>query len=102
MTVRWKFRARDPLGLAVGVIILLLGWVAFSNSHHIPGGAGEIVGEAGLVLIGTVLVTYVYEYVLRRQHDAHLLELVENRLVSNGPRYGLSGIRDQVNFSALF
>jgi hypothetical protein len=68
----------------------------------IEGPQGKIIGEAGLVLIGTVLVTYVYEFALRRQHDHHLLQLVENCLVSNGPKYGLSGIKDELEFSKLF
>lgn len=102
MTVRDKIRITDPLGTAIGVIIVLVGWIAFLEGPKIHGAPGEIVSEAGLVLIGTVFVTYVYEFVLRRQHDAHLLELVENCLVSNGPKYGLSGIRDQLDFSRVF
>ena len=102
MRDRSRYQSTDPPGITIGLLILALGLILFLSGRALHSQLGEIIQEAGLVIIGTVLVTYVYEATLRRQHDHHLLELVEDCLVSNGPKYGLSGIEDEVVWTKLF
>lgn len=93
---------RSGTGIMLAIIILLIGLVAFLAGRQIEADYGEVLREAGLVIIGTVLVTYCYEFVLRRQHDAALLTLIERRLVGNAPEFGLLSIARRPDFGAMF
>jgi hypothetical protein len=82
-------------GLALGIILLLL---AGSD----PKGAGpSILREAGIVTIGTVLVSLVYEFILRRSHEQELLNVVTEGLLGRARDCGLAQI-ETVDFIRLF
>ena len=83
------------LGLALGLILLLL---AGSN----PKGVGRsILREAGIVTMGTVLVSLVYEFVLRRSHEQQLLNVVTRGLLGRARDCGLAQI-EMIDFVHLF
>jgi hypothetical protein len=56
--------------LAIGVILILGGLLREANDSH--DVFGSIMREAGVVVVGTVLVTFLLESVLRRDHDQHV------------------------------
>jgi hypothetical protein len=83
------------LGLALGIILLLL---AGNN----PKGVGpSVLREAGIVTLGTVLVSLVYEFILRRSHELQLLDVVTEGLLGRARDCGLSQI-DTIDFIHLF
>jgi hypothetical protein len=83
------------LGLALGIILLL---IAGSD----PKGAGpSILREAGIVTIGTVLVSLVYEFILRRSHEEELLNVVTQGLLGRAGDCGLAQI-ETLDFIQLF
>ena len=90
MKVHPNRRSLDLTGILVALLILAVGVILILFGHQLEGTPGELTREAGVVLIGTVLVTYVYEFVLRRQHDRYVLRLVADSVVINGPQYGLT------------
>ncbi len=55
----------------------------------------------GYVLIGTISVSFLYEWILRRRHDAELLELLETSFVKSASELGLVGISKKMNFHDL-
>ena len=90
-------------GLLLGAVILLTGVVLVAFGHQMPADhGGEVINEAGFVIIGTVLVAYCYEYVLRRQHDRYIVDLVEGSLIADAPKFGLVRIHGRFNFRSLF
>jgi hypothetical protein len=81
--------------LSFGVIMLLI-----AGDH--PSGAGKsVLREIGIVTIGTVLVSLVYEFVLRPEHDRQLLSVVESSLITKAPDYGLACV-DALDFREPF
>jgi len=95
--------AIDTQSMLIALVILLFGsCLLLASSQIAPRSGGEILREAGFVIIGTVLVSFVYEYVLRRHHDESLLKFITNSLVTNGPKYGLVSIVERLDFGALF
>lgn len=82
------------LVLAVGIILLFIAGTAHDS-------LSAVVREAGIVTVGTVLVALVYEFVLRREHDAQLLAVVRDSLIVRAGDYGLSGIV-HLDFATLF
>jgi hypothetical protein len=83
------------LGLAIGVILLL---VAGGD----PKGAGpSILREAGIVTLGTVAVSLVYDIILRPAQVEHIQSAIEKSLIVNARDYGLSKI-GQLDFIGLF
>jgi hypothetical protein len=83
------------LGLALGIILLLL---AGGN----PKGVGRsILREAGIVTLGTVLVSLVYEFVLRRSHEQQLLNVVTRGLLGRARDCGLAQI-ETIDFIHVF
>lgn len=94
----------DALGRAIALIILLTGVVLILLGHQswIWASSREVFVEAGYVLIGTVLVTFVYDAVLRRHHDEQMLSVLESSLVGGATRQGLIGVYEQLSFRRLF
>lgn len=83
------------LGLSLGIILLLL-------AGNDPKGVGpSVLREAGIVTLGTVLVSLVYEFILRRSHEQQLLEVVTEGLLGRARDCGLSQI-DTMDFVHLF
>jgi hypothetical protein len=82
------------LVLASGIIVLFI-------AERVTESLQSVLREAGIVTVGTVLVSLVYEFVLRREHDAQVLGIVRDSLISNAGDYGLSGI-ERLNFAELF
>jgi hypothetical protein len=80
--------------LAAGIILLIL-------AGDSRGSIASVLREAGIVTIGTVLVSMVYEVALRPEHDAQLLEVVRESMIPRSRDYGLTGI-ERVDFSHIF
>jgi hypothetical protein len=72
---------------ALGVILL------FGAEKQGEGVIHSVLREAGVVTIGTVLVSLVYEFILRPEHDTHLLDVIKESLINRSRSYGLSGIQ---------
>jgi hypothetical protein len=80
--------------VAVGIILLIL-------AGNAEGTVASVLREAGIVTIGTVMVSLVYEFVLRREHDEQVLQVVEDCLIPKAGEYGLTGI-EALDFAKLF
>lgn len=72
--------------LSFGLIMLL------AAGDHRSGVGSSILREIGIVTIGTVLVSLVYEFVLRPEHDRQLLSVIEASLITRAPDYGLARV----------
>lgn len=83
------------LGLAVGIVLLL---IAGENPE---GAVPSILREAGIVTLGTVAVSLVYDIVLRPAQIKDLQATIQDSLIVNARDYGLTRI-GPLDFVGLF
>lgn len=83
------------------LLVLAAGTIVLFVAERATGSLQHVLREAGIVTVGTVMVSLVYEFVLRREHDEQVLAVVRDSLISNAGDYGLSGI-ERLNFAELF
>jgi hypothetical protein len=96
-------RSLDLQSGLIAIVILLLGVCLILLSNEISArSGGEVLREAGFVIVGTVLVTFVYEFVLRRSHDKYMEEMIANSLVTKGPKYGITSVKTRMDFPGIF
>lgn len=93
---------RDPVSILVGAVILLLGLILLISSYVADGTTSSVLHESGLVLVATILVTYCYEFLLRRHHAKVVCEIVANTVVPEAPRYGLNRVIPRLDFKQVF
>jgi hypothetical protein len=96
----WRSATVGLLVLAIGVILILSGLLREAHDSH--DVLGSIMRDAGVVMVGTVLVTFLLESVLRRDYDQHVYRRVENGLLPAARRYGLVGVVPKLDFPSLF
>ncbi len=94
-------RALGQLQRVLLLLIVAVGIIFLIAADKAEGTLASVLREAGIVTIGTVMVSLVYEFVLRREHDKQLLQVVEDCLIPKAGEYGLSGI-EPLDFAELF
>jgi hypothetical protein len=83
------------LGLALGVVLLLIA------GEHPEGPVPSILREAGIVTLGTVAVSLVYDIVLRPAQVKQIQATIQDSLIVNARDYGLTRIA-RLDFVGLF
>ena len=83
------------------VLVLMIGVALLFAADTSGGVVRAALREGGIVTVGTVFVTLLYDVAVRPVHDAHLLNVVRDSLVGRARDYGLTGI-ERVDFAGLF
>jgi hypothetical protein len=83
------------LGFAIGVMLLLIA------GEHPEGAVPSILREAGIVTLGTMAVSLVYDIVLRPAQLKHIQTTIQDSLIVDARDYGLSRI-GRLDFVGLF
>ncbi|MDQ6948005.1 MAG: hypothetical protein M3256_17495 [Actinomycetota bacterium] len=89
--------------MLIGLIILFGGIILLLLGHRIPAeDGGDILLEASYVIMGTVTVSFVYEYVLSERHERKVFSLLEDSILTGGPANGLIAIDKKFDYCELF
>jgi len=92
----------DPVRNLVAALLLLVGVVFLLLEHWVEGFLGKAVHDLGIVLVATIVITFLFESVLRKQHAEYVVRVVQDSLVPLGTEYGLAGIERRLGFEELF
>ncbi|MFF7490276.1 hypothetical protein ACFZBC_33000 [Streptomyces luteogriseus] len=86
----------------IGALLLCLGVILLLCSHLIEGITSDIFHEAGLVLVGTIIVAYIFEFGFRKHHAKVVCDLVAATVVPDAPTHGLQRVVPRMNFQEMF
>jgi len=97
-----RIRLRDPITTLIGALLLCLGVILLLSSYLFDGIASDIFHEAGLVLVGTIIVAYIFEFGFRRHHAKVVCDIIAATVVPDAPAHGLQRIVPRMSFQEIF